>query len=282
MRAVILLFLAAVALSAAALPQIPDSLTRTDSKAAWMMEHVWDDFDFDDCAAYADELGVGGRVATYIMLMPHADEATRRNAPEALVAKATTPCSRTQLKRYIEGYLLDRDSQVVNEQLYIRFADAMLEAGYPDADETLRLRRLASMASEGSPAPDFPLSVSGGAETLFSEVRGGRLTLLLIHDLGCEDCARFEKSLLASLRVSALVAGGELRVVAVHEVDDSVAESDSRIPAAWIDATTRIDIGSLYAMSGMPTLYLIAPDGTILRKDIDPQLGGRGVEQALE
>ncbi|MDE5923798.1 MAG: hypothetical protein K2G75_00615, partial [Muribaculaceae bacterium] len=63
------------------------------------------------------------------------------------------------------------------------------------------------MAAEGSPAPDFPLSVRGGGETLFSEVRGGRLTLLLIHDPGCEDCARFEKSLLASLRVSALVAG---------------------------------------------------------------------------
>lgn len=69
MRAVILLFLAATALSAAALPQIPDSLTRTDSKAAWMMEHVRDDFDFDDCAAYADELGVGERVATDICLI---------------------------------------------------------------------------------------------------------------------------------------------------------------------------------------------------------------------
>ena len=284
MRRVITALLLAVAIrSAAALPQIPDSLTRPESRAAWLLEHLWDDFDFDDCEAFQDETAVGERLSTYIALMPHADEAARRAAPAALVAKARTLCARTELKRYLEGYLLDRESPVADERLYILFADAMLEADYPEASVTELLRRLAALGAEGSQAPDFPLAVSGRGEMLFSEARGGCLTLLLFHDPGCDECARLEDALRASARVGALVSAGELRVVAVREDNGTDAKKiASRIPPEWTDASTRADVGSLYAVPGMPTLYLIAPDGTILRKDIDWERGSRGVEEALD
>lgn len=278
----LLLLLSAAAPAAAALPQPPDSLRAPQERAAWLMMRFWDDFDFSDCGAMADELTFGELTATYLSLFPHAAPAARREAADSLLARASTPCARIELKGYLEGYLLDRESPVADESLYVTFADAMLAAGYPDEATTRLLRRLALLGAEGTQAPDFPLTLRGEGETTFAAARGGVRTLLIFHDPACDECARLKALLRESRRVGELIERGELRVVAVYAGDDEALwRRGADIPALWADAFTKAGVDELYALPAMPTLYLIDADGTILRKDIDWTVSG-GIEEALD
>lgn len=246
-----------------ALPSIPSELRTAPLRAAWLLEHFWDNMDFSDSAAVADRDFMGRNFADFMSVMPVADSCARRIAVENMVRRAAVSSfAANELSLLTEGYLLDRRSPVADDEVYLLFADAMLAADYPRSEAIEFMRRMTAQCRRGTEAPDFEFTARDGSKGRLSDFRGRRV-LLLFYSPDCNECRAEIAQLKADTALASSIASGQTVVLAVYGgSDERIWRASQILPGEWIDALSP-DIDELYPIDGLPCRFSINPLGIL-------------------
>lgn len=127
----------------------------------------------------------------------------------------------------------------------------------------------APAAAVGAPAPDFTLSDLAGQRVTLSKFKG-RPVLLNFWATWCQSCEQELpdlKALQAKLKPEGLV-------ILAPSVDEAgkkavfpfVARFELTFPVLYADPNT----ARAYGVRGLPTSWLVAPDGTLAKKYVGP------------
>lgn len=260
------------------LPEVPASLHAPAVRAGYIVSHFWDALDFADTLRTHDRGFMEQTFVNYLSLFPLADTAALRPAVGGLVARAGRDPETLSLLREMAGkYLYGQDSPMYDEEHYLLFAEALLEApvrGY--GLQRLKTQREAVLKNRvGTRAADFAFETLSGRRMRLSEFARGRRTLLLFYDPDCAHCMEVMAELASSEPLRTAVESGGTAVLAVYagagnDTDRALWRREAvRIPSSW---TVGYDDGTvygrdLYVLRGMPALYLLDAAGIVLAKN---------------
>lgn len=283
---IILLALFSASVSTAAqelkLPQIPDSLRTAPGRAAYLIEHFWDNMDFADTSLSTNQLFIEQNFSNYASLFPHTDiDSILPAAAKALMRRAeTNRDAYNLLAQTADTYLYEPESPVSNEGAYLYFLRAITDS--PFIEPALRIRYEVQLKDvqknrPGTIANNFEIRLrNGNTATLLDLCRGAKANLLLFYDPECSDCTIFVADIKKDTSLEKAIAAGHLNIIAVYPEGDETlfAEGAGKIPSGWIDGISpdgSVSENELYTITYFPTIYLLDTDGKVLLKNADPE-----------
>ncbi len=254
------------------LPVIPGHISRSDERVAYAAAHFWDSLDFSRDARALDTAFMEQNFANFITVAAYAAEEEAQKAVDRLLDRASVSHSTRDLIDHIAAkYLDDPNSPLRSEELYVMFLRHMAaDSMSGDAKKARAQFRLEQAMKNrvGSVASDLCITTGDGKETSLLKLVGNDTTLIMFYDPSCEQCDALI-SYLDNTRIDR-----RFKVIAVDVADDRQLreKTGSAMPAGWITtfATKAIDLEEKYYLPALPSLYLIAPDGTVILKDIPP------------
>ena len=280
--------------------EIPSMYTEPQERSAYVAQHFWDRFT-DTTQVYAcDSLTVNGVTlenvesqmglfATLAGQMPldEGGKAVARLFDRAEAFERKYPDSNVfeELSRLTKHYLYDPNSPVRNEDLYGYYVERLSKSdlidsgyrmGYEWEARACRLNRV------GTKAADFSFIDTHGRHRTLYGIKAEYMVLIFANP-GCHACQEFTKAMSASPAISALIGSGRVKVVDVY-IDQEIEDWKAHIadyPADWINGydpgyVIRTDL--LYNVRGIPSIYLLDADKTVLMKDAPEE----NVLEALE
>ena len=179
-----------------------------------------------------------------------------------------------QLSRLTKHYLYDPNSPVRNEDLYGYYVDRLSKSDLIDNGYRMGYEweaRMCRLNRVGTPAADFSFTdTRGRVRTLYG--LKAEYTVLIFGNPGCKACREIMDAMAATPEISALISSGRLQVVDVYidqEIDDWKAHIPE-YPKTWIngnDHNYAIRTDLIYNIRGIPSIYLLDADKTVLMKD---------------
>ncbi|MDE5744324.1 MAG: DUF5106 domain-containing protein [Paramuribaculum sp.] len=262
-------------------PQIPDSLTATPERTAYLIEHFWDNMDFADTTMSTNAAFMEQNFAYYASLFPHTD------MHKVLPGAASRLLERAQVLRdaynllaeTADTYLYEPESPVANEEAYRYFLLAITGSGFIDPALRVRYRIQLEDINKNRPgtiATDFEIKTrNGDTVSLLGKCREAKGTLLIFYDPECHDCTVLVNELKQDMELTKAVESGHLNIIAVYPEGDEelFANGAKKIPDGWIDGISpegQIIEEELYSIRSFPTIYLIDSDGTVLIRNAAP------------
>lgn len=157
-----------------------------------------------------------------------------------------------------------------NEELLIPMLEAAIAApGIGDVHkESLRARLASALRNRpGTRATDFAYTTGDGTHGTLQSFKA-EYTLLIFYNLGCPECARIEEYIPHSEVFTPLLDSGSLKVLAIYPGEDVEAWRVhlQQMPAEWTvgHAPMEKNDAAAYDLSGIPALYLLGRDKTVL------------------
>lgn len=259
------------------LPEIPATITDPEARAGFLLVHYWDLLDFADTRLSRDTAFMEQSFANFIGLFPHADGSVAGQAMSAMVRRASVSREASVfLMEIAEKYLADPNSPMRDEELFISYSDALGASGL-SGTETARVTYLAGQFAKNRPgeaARDFGFTLRDGSH---GTLRGfasqvPEMLILLFYDPDCGSCAEILGMLSSSRGLEGVLASGRTRLLAVYPGDDAGLwrENAPELPASWsvAHASSELEEEGLYYLPALPSLYLVAPDGTVVARDL--------------
>ena len=190
-----------------------------------------------------------------------------------------------QLSRWTKHYFYDPNSPVRNDDLYYHYVARLGKSDLIDSSYRMGYEWDAQMCSlnrVGTPAADFSfIDTRGRLRTLYGIK--AEYTVLIFGNPGCKACLEIMEAMESTSEVAALISSGRLQVVDVY-IDQDIDDWKAHIPEypkTWINGydhgyTVRTDV--IYNVRGIPSIYLLDADKTVLMKDAPEE----NVLEALE
>lgn len=253
---------------------IPSSITVPEERAAYLVRHYWDGFDFADTAYLHQPEVTEQALSNYIDLMRYVAPEMADSALTRLVERTAVP---KRVQSYYAGlfekYLYESDSPVRNEELYIPVLRAILSSPVWDEIDKIRPAQLLDLVLRnrvGEMATDFTFTLKEGQTARLHELTADYV-LLYFYDPDCHFCQETTRHLSASPVIAGLISKGRLKVLAVYAEGDEEAWKNhwSAMPSDWMvsyDAALSLKNEELYDLKSMPTLYLLDRDKKVLLK----------------
>ncbi|MDE7347516.1 MAG: DUF5106 domain-containing protein [Muribaculaceae bacterium] len=251
------------------LPDIPDSLTTDEEKAAYVVTHFWDGMDFMDRSLSLDTAFMEQNFSNFVSMIPIVTEKTAEDAVKSLVAKASADKEAFNLLIGTADLYLDHpDSPMRNEETYIlflrNFLDAEVMEDYMRDRYEYRLTQ-AMKNRPGSEAPNFKIVTRDGKVSDMRSLLGAGENILMFYDSDCEHCKEI------SQRLAGMRFEGDVRVVAIDVAGDRQLWEDRKgdLPDEWTVAydLDNIEERELFYLPALPTFYILNSSGVILAKD---------------
>ena len=259
------------------LPEVPQTMTHPEERAAYIIAHFWDGMDFGDTLRCRDRAFMEQNFVNYLSLFPHARRETLPPHIARLLERAAADRNCLDIINDLaEYYLDDPNSPMRDEEYYILFLEGLLRL--PGLSETERIRpayrlEMARKNRPGTKAADFTYTDREGSRRTLHSTRAKRL-LLLFYDPACYHCSQILDELSTSPIIGSLIENRELSVLAVYPEDDRSLWDDTKadLPQEWTVAIdeSRIVERELYAFPAMPVIYLLDGKKTVLLKDPSP------------
>lgn len=255
-------------------PEIPQMMTDPELRAAYFVNHYWDDYSLADTAfIHSDE--TEQLYADFIAALQYVDTAEVRSALQTMMQRMEADSTAfAHFCRLNEKYLYDPNSPMRNEDYYIPVLEHMLAS--PQLTETEKLRpadrlKQALKNRPGMTAPDFTYVTPKGGTGHMRGIKAD-YTLLFFYDPDCTNCQEFERVLSGMPFFLDIQKKGILRVLAIYPDDD---ESEwllksSQMPEDWIVGWNKqgdIRSRTLYEIRATPTLYLLDKQKKVILKD---------------
>ncbi len=255
---------------------VPGVITEPEDRAAYLVKHYWDKFDFMDTTLIHLPEITEQAISNYIDLMKYVPAEEASSSIKDMMNRASADSMMfVYFAGLYEKYLYDANSPMRDESLYIYVLDAVLEA--PVLDEVSKIRpahllELALKNREGDPAADFTYTLADGKKGTLYHIKADYL-LLFFYNPDCHACKEVTDQLAASPIVTEWIKEDKLKVLAVYPDEDLEAWKShiSYMSASWInsyDSTVSLKNDEIYDLKAMPALYLLDKDKKVILKDV--------------
>lgn len=253
------------------LPKVPTMLQSVEERLNYVVEHYWDNFDFQDTAYIHLPEVTEQAIANYVDLL---DRTTPDIASSALENTLKSAMKEPKMLKFLNSqlrrYMTDPNSPIRNEELYEPVAQFLSTA--TSIDETIRIKatrdlKLIKLNRRGSIANNFSFRLPDGKVQALHQV-ASPMTLLLFFDPDCHTCSE----VIEELKASPILNQANLQIVAIYPEGNADIWRDylPKLPQNWInghDYTLTVLNRELYNLNAMPTLYLLDAEKRVLVKD---------------
>lgn len=255
-------------------PDIPDSITRPEHRAAYAALRWWDALDFANDSRSLDTAFIEQNFVNFMTVLANTDSLSQQKAVDRLLASAErSPHAWSLMTEVAEKYLYDPNSPFRSDELYIPFLRSQTRS--PLAGETRRERdsyRLAMAMKNrpGHPATDFSFVTRDGLRTSLHAVKSDKPLLLIFYNPDCESCGET----IARLRMVDLTRQYTVVAVDAESERDRWEATASTMPADWTVgyAFTPVLEEEIYDLKASPTIYVLDTDKRVIGKDVAPEL----------
>ncbi len=254
-------------------PAIPDTLRTVEERASYLAAHYWDSIDWTDPAEATDTVAIENVFADFCQILPILEPGKRAETVKGIldIVRAGRAGGYGVIMDLAGKYLWYTDSPVYGEETYRPFVEYGLSA---DPDDDVLRGRMEELEKNmvGHRAADIPLvpfADDAGQHSIYATLCKEGPTAVVFYSPGCRDCRDLLVALAADSRVSLKVSRGELGVTLVYigDEEDTWRRDAVGWPAEWSITMTADPDGEAYSVRRTPTLYLLAPDGTVLLRN---------------
>lgn len=257
--------------------EVPDTLTKPEDRAQFLVTNYWTNFDFSDttCLAYPDV--IEHAFVDYLSILPHTSKEVAVSSLKNMMKKAGAEKKMfTHFFDLCEKYLYDPNSPMLNEEFFIPVLEVAISSTIFDETEKIRPRNLLDLALKnrvGHVANDFTFTTEDGDMQSLSRI-DTEYTLLFFHNPGCPACENTSYQLKVSPIITHLRTQQRLTILALYPDEnltywkmymDSVTKD-----IGWINAYDQdlyLREHEVYDLKAIPTLYLLDKDKVVLLKD---------------
>lgn len=274
--------------------EIPVMITEPPRRAEWLVRHFWDPFTNADKLYYCDSVTVNGvpadelekQVGLFATLLQELSIPTGQEAMKAAFGRLEAfqkaqPEGNvfSQTSALLSRYFFDPNSPVRSEDRYLPFVTLLAASDLVSEEDRGQYAwdaKVCSLNQTGTPAADFTFMDTAGRKRTLYGIRAD-YTLLIFGNPDCNACREIMAQMAASPEISALIAGGRLKVADIYideEIDLWKAKKDT-YPKEWIngyDPSFTIRTDRLYAVRAVPSLYLLDEKKNVLMKDALPEV----------
>lgn len=261
------------------LPDVPSTLTVPEQRADYIMQHFWDAMDWNDTSSSRDSAFMEINMVNFFSVAPHASAGAVSSSFRALASHAAADSLSLQLFTELSHrYLGQRQSPVYHEPSYETICLALAELYPPQSPQRLYIDyQLQSLAKNrpGTKATDFTfIDRRGLSRTLHSTLRHGAATLLVFFDPDCAECHTLAATLSRDPVIARQISDGNLTITLITPFRTDTAAWQryaDTLPSSWIvgySPNGQIDDDELYDTPSIPTLYILGPDGTVIRRNL--------------
>lgn len=266
--ALVLMAAAATAVAELQLPVPPPTLRLPQERAAYIVMRFWDAMDFKALPAGEEPLEQDFVNFLSISAIAPADSARVAMGRAARIAAAAERSA--DFASLAAKYLLGEGSPLRDEAFFLTVADSLLSHGGMGDAERIRLgflRDETAKALPGTQAPELRGVTDTAAEFDLAAMPAS-MRLLMFYDPDCDTCHATLRQLMDDPVIAGAIAVGSLKPVAVYADDDEEAwrRAGGSFPSGWLNVNAP-DAGERYSIPSMPTLYLLAPDGTVVLRE---------------
>lgn len=253
----------------------PVMMTDPQERAAFMITHFWDKFDFRD-TMYCHTPDITEQAfVDFIALFPHAPNNKVAEGVRRLLDSAEVD---VVMYNYFyvkaEHYLYNPNSPMRNDEFFIPFLEHVVASSKVREENKIRPKYQLNLAYKnrlGEKASDVTYTLSSGKTGNLYNVSAPYI-LLMFYNPDCVECARTTEMIKSSPVITAAVSSGKLKVVAVYPDEnlDAWKQHLKDIPSAWIngyDKSLSVKNQEIYDLKAIPTLYLLDKNKMILLKD---------------
>lgn len=265
---------------------IPSTILVPEERAAYLVAHYWDHFDFADTTFMQKETIIEQAFVDYIDVFPYTTQPVVSASIRSMLKK-----SEQQLMMFdwfaglYEKYLYDPNSPMRNDEYYIPFLETLIDSPMPGNKARYKLLLgLAAKNRVGNPAADFSYTTAKGLSGSLYSLRS-TYTLIFFYNPDCRTCRDISTQLQSSPAVSSLTSSGRLTILAIYTDNDTATWRRylPQMPATWIvahDHEQRINSDELYDLKAIPSIYLLDETKKVLLKDatfeiLEQYLSGR-------
>lgn len=171
--------------------------------------------------------------------------------------------------------LIPNTSELHNDLLLSIWTEAELALPQTDEAKKIRLQVLTDNLNKnkiGTPASDFNITLSDGTTaTLHSICQNSQLPIIvLFYDPECDKCQKAIEEFRQDTQLNQAIKENKIRFLAICTTFEPEVweEISPTLPDNWINGTDNaaIDEQDLY-YHDIPSLYLLTPDATILKRN---------------
>ncbi len=249
---------------------IPSDLSSPEERAEYQLLHYWDGLVFTD-ETYTHDADFMSRVFDrYVSQLQEVDSATAYPAVEDLMRRAEAD----SVSYYVFTHLADGLYERGDYESYLPFARAIIASDYPtEVDKMIPEYQLSLVLKNrpGTPATDFTYHTIDGMSSM-SSLLGERPLILFFYNVSCHTCHRVMADIESSEILSTAISNGKLSVLTVDKMgplEDWTSSLKDELPKGWIHGYNYTDLydTDLYNIKGVPTIYLLDKDGTVLIRE---------------
>lgn len=261
------------------LPDIPVILQTPQDRADYLVQHYWDNYDFNDTTLLTHQNITEQAFSNFLSILPYAPYASVNRGINKLMTSAGQ-CLTTYhyFMKLSAKYLYEPNSPFHNEEFYIPFLQQIVSAPFLTETEKTTPKFRLDMALKnrvGTPATNLLFETRQGRHTSLKKVVTTPFTLLIFYDPDCDNCISTQRELNANEALTELIRTKQLAVIAIYAEGDRKEwdRTKASMPSNWIVCCdeSQIDDHQLYDLKAMPTLYLLDDHLNVLLKDASPQ-----------
>ncbi len=262
------------------LPHIPETITRSEDRAEYLVMHYWDRFDFSNRSLIERPDITEQAFVDYINILNYVSKGSVDNSLIYTLDKAEIDTAMyVHFITLFEKYLYDPNSPFRNEDFYIPVLKGITGSTILNNEKKSVYEFQLEMAMKnrvGEKANNFTYTLASGEPFTLYGLKS-EYTLLMFSNPGCVTCETVMKQLDSSQSLENALALNSpnrtmLTILTVYP-DDDLDEWLSHLntmPPNWVhgyDKGMEITRKKLYDIRAIPTLYLLDKDKNVILKD---------------
>ncbi len=260
-----------------ALPQVPPTIADPQQRAAFAVEHFWDDLDFTDTVRSLNRDFMEQNFANYAALFSMVPEDDLQQSITHMMSRAEADTAAFHLMgRIAEHYLYDPNSPMLNEDMYAMFLPSMISEAGPEGRLRLEYQQECIAKNRpGSEASDFAYTDRNGARHTLRTTPCDNRLMVIFFDPDCEECEATLGRLKQLQLLSDMIADHRTTVLAIYTEGkaDGWQKAKKEIPSTWLlgNDLSRVDDNEIYVLRAMPTIYVLDSHHRVVLKDVPVQ-----------
>ena len=256
-------------------PVPPVVMTNNQDRAAYMLTHYWDKFNFRDTMyCHAPQI-TEQAFSNFLNLFPYSTRVKRTEGVKKLMDYAIEDVVMyNYFFKMAERYLYDPNSPMRNDEFFIPFLEHVVSSAKVREEDKIRPRFILNLAYKNRPgekASNLNYTMySGQTGTLYGI--SAKYTLMMFFNPDCTECRNVREQIKNSPAITQAISTGNLKVLAVYPDKDIEMWKKYReeIPSTWIngyDRSLSVREKQTYDLKAIPCLYLLDSTKTVILKD---------------